>query len=169
MNARSMGLAAVLLAGLASAGVAAFSPAAQAAPATVVEQPFAAGSADSCRYGQARGILGWWLPPIGGGPRAVDVSGVLVDHPVSPVTTPECPNDGRFSTVLFTAFAGGAQVDAELVRTDDSARTFQLQLAGETRPVVIDTVVVQVCRQFAFAGPPVYCGPKQAFRAPVSL
>jgi hypothetical protein len=35
--------------------------------------------------------------------------------------------------------------------------------------VVIDTVVVQVCRQPVLAGAPVYCGPKQTYRAPVSV
>jgi hypothetical protein len=169
MNPRSMGLAAVLLTGLASAAVVALSTAAQAASATVVEQHFTADSADSCLYGQAKGSLGWRLPPLGGGPRAVDISGVLVDRPVSPVTTPHCRDDAHFSTVSFTAFADGTQVDAELVRADNSTRTLQLQLADETKPVIIDTVVVQVCRQSALPGPSAYCGRKQTFRAPVSV
>jgi hypothetical protein len=169
MKARSMRLRAALVAGLACLGVAAVSASAQAAPATVVEQQFAASSGDSCRYGHAKGVLGWQLPPLGGGPTVVDVSGLLVDRPVAPITIPECPDDGRFSTLLLTALAGSEQVDTELIRADNSTRPFQLLLTGEIRRVVIDTVVVQVCRQPVLAGAPVSCGPKQTYRAPVSV
>jgi hypothetical protein len=171
MLVRSKGRAAAMLLCLAAAGSTAFSATALAstqAPDLTAEQPFAADSGDSCRYGQVKGTLGWRLPPVGGPPTAVEVGGVLSDRPTAPITTPECGDDRRYSTVSVSAYAGGVQVDTESVRADNSMRRFALLLSNEVSRGPIELVVVQVCRQSLPAGPFDYCGARQVYRAPVS-
>jgi hypothetical protein len=138
-------------------------------PDPVVEQPFAAHSGDFCLYGQVKGALGWHLPPIGGPPNAVDVSGVLTDKPTAPITTPECADDRRFTVVTLSAYTGGFPIDTEVIRADNSMRRFAVQLTNETRRAPIELVVVQVCRQSFQSGTFDYCGARQVYRAPVSL
>jgi hypothetical protein len=171
MLVRSIGRATATL--LCLAGSTAFSAAAlaatQPAPDSAAEESFYADSGDACRYGQVKGTLGWRLPPLGGPPTAVDVLGVLLDKPTAPITTPECPDDRRYSTVSVSAYAGRVQVDTELVRADNSVRRFAFQLTNEVSRAPIELVVVQVCRQSLPNGPFDYCGARQVFDAPVSL
>jgi hypothetical protein len=140
------------------------------APDTIVNQPFAADSGDACPRGQTKGLLGWHLRPLGGGPIAVDVTGILLDRPLSgDVSIPECADDGRFSTVTFTAFAGATVVDTESARVDNGTVRLGFRLAAEVRAIPIDQVVVQVCRVNLDPAPFEYCGPKQQYRAPIAV
>lgn len=137
---------------------------------TVVNQPFAADSGDDCPRGRARGVLGWHLPPLGGGPTAVDVTGTLVDQPASgDVSTPECADDGRFSAVTFTAYAGATVVDTGSGHVDNGTVRIAFRLAARARAVPIDRVVVQVCRVNLDPAPFEYCGPRQQYRAPIAV
>jgi hypothetical protein len=175
MLVRSIGraAAATLLSLAGAAGLASFPATAQGAtqpePDSTVEQPFTANSGDSCLYGQVKGMLGWRLPPVGGPPTAVDVSGATVDKPTAPITIPECGDDRRFTVVTVSAYAGGFPVDTELVRADNSIQRFAFQLTGETRRAPIELVVVHVCRHSLATGELDYCGARQVFRAPVSI
>jgi len=176
MLVRSIGrtaMVATLLSVVATVGLASFSTAAlgSAEPGSdpVVEQKFAADSGDFCLYGQVAGLLGWHLPPVGGPPTAVDVSGVLSDKPTAPITTPECGDDRRFTVVTLSAYTGGSPIDTEVVRADNGQRRFALTLTNETRRVPIDLVVVYVCRHSVATGQLDYCGAKQVYRAPISL
>ncbi|WP_204011944.1 hypothetical protein [Virgisporangium aurantiacum] len=142
---------------------------AAAAQDTVVQQPFAADSGDACPHGRTKGLLGWHLPPLGGGPVVADVTGILVDQPVSgDVSTPECADDFRFSTVTFTAIAGARVVDTESARVDNGTVRFAFRLAAVTA-TPIDLVVVQVCRVNLDPAPFTFCGPKQQYRAPIAI
>jgi hypothetical protein len=137
---------------------------------TVVDQAFAADSGDACPHGRAKGLLGWHLRPLGGGPIAVDVTGILLDQPVSgDASTPECADDGRFSVVTFTAYAGATVVDTGSGRVDNGTVRIAFQLAAEVRAIPIDQVVVQVCRVNLDPAPFEYCGPKQQYRAPIAV
>jgi hypothetical protein len=139
-------------------------------PDTVVDQPFAADSGDACPLGRTKGVLGWHLRPLGGGPTAVDVTGILLDQPLSgDVSIPECADDGRFSTVTFTALAGGTVVDTGSGRVDNGTVRLAFRLAAEVRAIPIDQVVVQVCRVNLDPAPFEYCGPKQVYRAPIAI
>jgi hypothetical protein len=175
MLVRSIGraAAATLLSLAASAGLASVPSTAlggtQPVADPTVEQPFTATSGDACLYGQVKGVLGWRLPPVGGPPAAVDVSGVVLDKPTDPITTPECGDDRRFSVVTVSAYAGGSPIDTERVRADNSAQRFAFQLTNETRRAPIELVVVYVCRHSLATGQLDYCGARQVFRAPVSI
>jgi hypothetical protein len=138
-------------------------------PDTVVDQPFAADSGDACPLGRAKGLLGWHLRPLGGGPIAVDVTGILVDQPSGDVSIPECVDDGRFSTVTFTAYLGQTVVDTGSARVDNGTVRLGFRLAAEVRATPIDQVVVQVCRVNLDPAPFEYCGPKQRYRAPIAV
>ena len=176
MLVRSIGrtaAVATLLSVVATAGLTSLSATALAATksnvAPVVTQEFFADSGDRCVYGQVRGVLGWHLPPVGGPPSAVDASGVLVDRPTGPITTPECTDDRRFSVVTLSAYSGGSVIDTEVVRADNGQQRFALTLVGEIRRAPIDMVVVYVCRHSLATGRPDYCGSRQVFRAPISI
>jgi hypothetical protein len=164
---------ATLLSLAVAAGLVSFPAAAQAAtqpdPDPTAEQPFAATSGDSCRYGQAKGGLGWRLPPLGGPPIAVDVSGTLADRPTAPITIPECGDDRRFSVLTVSAYSGGLPIATELVRVDNGIQRFAFQLPAETRRAPIELVVLYICRHSLATGELDYCGPRQVFRAPVSI
>jgi hypothetical protein len=160
------------LAAAAGLVITAAAPASAAATAadTVVEQTFAADSGDACPHGRTKGVLGWHLPPLGGGPTVADVTGVLLDQPVSgDVSIPECGDDFRFSVVTFTALAGGRTVDTESARVDNGTVRFAFRLGADVRPVPIDTVVVVVCRVNLDPAPFTFCGAKQVYRAPIAV
>lgn len=141
-----------------------------AAQDTVVEQRFAADSGDACPRGRTQGVLGWHLPPLGGGPVVADVTGILLDQPVSgDVSIPECADDFRFSMVTFTAIAGAKVVDTESARVDNGTARFAFRLAAEVTAIPIDMVVVQVCRVNLDPAPFTFCGPKQQYRAPIAV
>jgi hypothetical protein len=140
----------------------------QVVPSTLVEQPFAADSGDSCRYGLVEGVLGWRLDPLGGPPTVVEVTGTIRDRPVPIHPTEECGNDGRYSTATLTAYARSGVVDTETVRVNNGAREFAFRLTGTSGAVPIARVIVEVCRPPLVGTRPVYCGPRQEYRAPVS-
>ena len=137
-------------------------------PAPLVEQPFAADSGDSCRYGLAEGVLRWHLDPLGGPPTVVEVTGTIRERPVPTDPTAECGDDGRYSTVTMTAHARSGVVDTETVRVNNGAREFAFRLTGTPGAVPIARVIVEVCRPPLVGERPVYCGPRQEYRAPVS-
>jgi hypothetical protein len=130
---------------------------------TIVTQPFAADSGDSC--GQASGKLGWHTGPIIGNKSMVDVSGTLVDRPLLTDPSLLCRDD-RISVVTFTAFNGKTVVDTDAAKADNERATFTLQLsAGLGTP--IDRVVVQVCRRSASGAVVDYCGKAAEYKMPV--
>jgi hypothetical protein len=158
-------IAALLLA-LAAVGVGTATAYAGTSPNSVVEQPFAADSGDACKYGATRGTIFWTLGPFVT-PAPVGVKGTLIDRPLSDMPS-VCGNDGRFSVVTFTAYAGTVKVDEQLVRADNQLVDYQFRLVNETSTAPISHLVVVVCRHFPAPGPAVYCGPRQLFRAPVN-
>jgi hypothetical protein len=163
---------ALALACLAAAAVPVAPAAASSAPSApegVVTQAFSADSGDSCRYGRARGVLGWRLPPLGGGPTAVTVEGTAQDLPLPHAPVIGCGDDGRFTTVAFVARAGSTIVDSELVRVDNAGRDIALTLAGDTAATRTDSVTVQVCRSHPATPRLDYCGPRVSYRAPIAV
>lgn len=170
-RARSTLRAAALLVCALSAvltGVGPASAAARVAPDTVVEQPFAADSGDSCRYGYTKGVLGWHLGPLVGRPTVVEVAGTVLDRPLSGSPAGSCGNDGRYATVTLTAYVGTKPVDTAAARVDNGTRDFRFQLANTTTAARIDRIVIEVCRPSLLDGRTAYCGPKQEYRAPVN-
>jgi hypothetical protein len=161
-------LAAILSAVALLVVVVAASAGAQAAPDPVVEQPFGADSGDACRYGSAKGVLGWHLGSLAGSPRVVDVTGVVVDRPVPTGPVAPCADDRRSSTMTLAAYAGGVLVDTQTVPVDNGTREFEFQLANTTSTARIERVTVQVCRPPLAGLPATYCGPTQEYRAPVT-
>jgi hypothetical protein len=161
---------ATLLMALAAAGVGTAAAYADTTPNTtpntVVEQPFAADSGDTCKYGVTKGTIFWTLGPFVR-PAPVAVKGTLIDRPLSDGPS-ICPDDRRFSVVTFTAFAGTVKVDEELVRADNQAVDYGFRLINETSTAPISHLVVVVCRHFPAPRPAVYCGARQIYRAPVN-
>lgn len=149
--------------------------AATAAPVVVepadptVAQPFAAESGDRCRYGTVEGVLAWRFsrPPVY---PQVDVRGVLVDNPTpSPIVDRNCPDDGFYSYVRFTAYAGRTVLDEQLVRVDNDAVRLGLTLGQPTSVTHVDRVTVGVCRVALRLPERFYCGPvNHYFPYPIS-
>jgi hypothetical protein len=138
------------------------SPAEAAGATASVTQSFTAHSGDACRMGVAKGTTVWHLPPAG---RSVDGEVTVVDRPDPHNPGPGCPDDGRYTTLVVTAFAARTQVDQQTFAVDNGTREARLGLRAA---VPIETVVVRVCRSTRLPGPPTYCGPEQSIPAPVS-
>lgn len=156
---RTAAVVVALAAVLAGASTATAAPVATESGDPTVAQPFAAESGDRCRYGQVEGLLAWRFsrPPVY---PQVDVRGALVDHPTpSPIGELRCPDDGFYSYVRFTAYAGRTVLDEQAVRVDNDVLRFGLTLGQPTSVTHVDRVTVQVCRVAIRVPVRDYCGP----------
>lgn len=143
-----------------AAALAAVIPSTPAAAA--VQLSYFADSGDACRYGYTKGLL--VLPSVP--TRVVQVNGAVVDRPSGPGVPELCPDDGRFSFAILTAYTGNTIVDGERVPVDNATREYKFELTGVQ---AISKVSVQVCRQPRLpGGPPAYCGAVTDYRLPLS-
>lgn len=137
------------------------------AHAATITVPFAADSADACRYGTSSGTLGWRYGSTSPLPAsAVDVKGQLTDRPLPADPSTACRDDGYYSTVTFTAYAGSVAVDRQSRSTNNGTASFEFTLAANTTTGGLDRVVVQVCRSPINTLPPSYCGKAVTYLAP---
>jgi len=165
---------ALLATALLAAGVSGTASAKPSATAATVSQPFAADSGDRFKCGSTNGQFGWHP----GSPQTVDVQGTVADHPLpGEPRNGACgdswyPDDGYFTDVTFTAYAGASQVGSVSASADNGERTFPSGFAlNASGP--IERVTVQVCR--LSHGPPAlppvpvrYCGPAQTYQSPLA-
>ena len=143
-----------------AAALAAVMPSTPAAAA--VQLSYFADSGDSCRYGSTKGLL--VLPSVP--TRTVLVSGAVVDRPATPGVPELCPDDGRFSLAILTAYTGNTVGDGQRVPVDNATREYRFEL---TNAQAITKVSVQVCRQPRLpGGPPAYCGAVTDIPLPLS-
>ena len=90
--------------------------------------------------------------------------GTLIDRPVPTDPVSVCADDRRFSSAVFTAYAGNLQVDTDQRRVDNGRLDFRFVLGGTTSTARVDKVVVQVCRESMISPTPSrYCGPAQTY------
>jgi hypothetical protein len=162
-------VAVALLAAALLAGVLAATPNAKASTDDViVAQPFHADSAnpsvgDTCPRGATDGTLGWLF----GAPPTVYVTGTALDHPLPGDTSAACGEDGRFTTVTFTAYAGGARVATGVQKVDNGRRAFPDGFSlRAAQPITL--VTVQVCRTTLDPAPITYCGQLRKYSRPVT-
>jgi hypothetical protein len=134
----------------------------------IVNQPFAADSGDSCRFGFTNGNLAWH---VGRGPlaaHAIDVSGIVADRPLPGDPNTAC-RDPRFTSATFTAYNANGAVDRERVTVDNGQASLRFRLGGDEGQTVVDRVVIQVCRHaHPWTTVPDYCGRPVEYRAPPS-
>jgi hypothetical protein len=122
------------------------------------EQPFYADSGDSCPMGLTKGGFYWEVPP-----GIVTAVGYVLDRPASKDDVAAGCTDARRTTAYFYGYNGKVLLDSEAIVVNNEQLDFKFVLSVD-RPwpgmLLIDRVVVQVCRDFAdiIGGPPVICG-----------
>ncbi|MGI5186410.1 hypothetical protein ACQEVZ_60270 [Dactylosporangium sp. CA-152071] len=137
------------------------------ADAATINQPFAADSGDSCRYGSTAGTLGWQYGTTSPLPVAgVAVTGKLADRPTPSDPAATCRDDGYSSTAVFVAYAGSVEVARQSRTANNATVSFAFTLGGNASTIGISRVVIQVCRNPVITLPPSYCGKPVTYLAP---